>query len=104
MGRKEIVHRFRLVALGYAIFAGFVVAGIWVNSNQNKRLDRQATAIVRLSRSTTAALCLIAQAPSQEAQNKLIRLLVSTGKIDISHSPECQRAASKAAKLILVYR
>lgn len=130
MTEREIIGRFRLVALGFAIFALFVVIGSWINYHQQRQLDKHQTVIkaelvrleknqqqitrnqqaikanldriVRLTRNSAAAICLVALAPTQKAQNQIIHTFVATGTIDISHSPECQQAAAKAATLILV--
>jgi len=39
MSDREINRRFKLVLLGYMIFALFVVAGIWINSVQTENIQ-----------------------------------------------------------------
>lgn len=123
MDRDEIRRRFRWVTIGYCILALGAAGGVYFNERQTDRLDRHTEAlavqqqqikrnqqaisanldrIVRLTRNTAAALCLIAEAPTQKAQNDIIHTFVVTGKIDISHNAECRQAANKAAELILV--
>jgi hypothetical protein len=59
MAEKEVRRRFRLVAIGYMIFAAFVVAGVWINYAQTQDIKRNAEAIKLTTKKLFARDCRV---------------------------------------------
>lgn len=88
--KEDMKRRFRWAMIGYIVLVIACAAGVFVNYNQQRDLQKQQN-------TTVGQVCLQILAKSDQERVAQLELLAKTGKVDFTHNEIC-KAVVKAVE------